>query len=185
MSSPVRFRQPSWSNILIGLAMCAAGAAAGQSVEPTPEQATAGSGDGQSYTFDDLTEGKIDGRLGKPVGTFCTVRGIWIEDPSRFKFTEWYFHVTHVDGVALPRSLEYPSYLLVDSCGGGQEKLADPVHGEVWVLRVFEGIKTYGSPSGYYDEARIPPGSGAIPFSVVSELKYVRGASSGGQSALQ
>lgn len=179
----VRYRRRRSSHILILLAICAAGAVEGQSVEQLPEGANLNdsSREDEIYTYDQLATGQIIGRLGIPIGSFCTIRGVWIEDPLRFKTTEWWFRVTHVDGNELTELLEYPSFAVINASGGGQEPLADPVVGEVWELRVFEGLTYDGPPIGYWDESRVPPGSGATSFSLQSHLNYVRGTSLGVQ----
>lgn len=132
--------------------------------------------------FDDLSGMRIIGRLGKPLGTYCSLRGQWKSDWARAKTVLWWFRVTHLDGEELEKAIEFPAFHVEAQPGRGQKALKDAREGEIWELRAYEGITTYGSPPGYFEESGFAQGAGSLPFELSSRLHYVKGVSLGADS---
>jgi hypothetical protein len=130
------------------------------------------------YSFDQLAQGRIIGKLGKPLGTYCTVRGKWITDMERWQDSLWFFHVTHIDDRELTTTIEYPAYTVNEVLVHGHKSLTrytSPKEGEIWELRAYEGMSASGAPLDYVKENHTGLEQGELMFRLRSTLNYGRG----------
>lgn len=120
---------------------------------------------------DDLASGKaiVIGRLGIPLKTMMTVRGIWMyKPPGEFprKPTRYPpFHVTHVNGKKLEKPVEFygdlvhVTYPLPWDDSDKESKEPTPSDGDIWELRVYETGKFRLRPPEFATELGEPPDS--------------------------
>lgn len=117
--------------------------------------------EGRRYiSFYDLRDRfRIIGKLGKPLGEYSTIRGIW----KRERTTRgndihrlYRFYVTHINGKLLEKNVIYDRWWDTISSYGVtplDPPVPDPEENEVWEMRVVELIKNRGLPSGFNREA--------------------------------
>ncbi|WP_232103021.1 hypothetical protein [Gimesia maris] len=136
--------------------------------------------------FDDLKDKyQIIGRLGKPVGEFHTIHGIW----KRFNFSkrQLFFEVTHVNFQKLPEPQLYPERHFKLAHPWATEKLkVDPDYSPICEYRVWESLEYFGTPDDFWKESKLPESIGIlpgfkdrekkefIPLELTSELNYVK-----------
>jgi hypothetical protein len=119
-------------------------------------------------TADDLASGKVVvvGRLGIPLKTMMTIRGVWKYPPRGkhpTKTFELSFHVTHVNDHALDepitfyRAVVHVTYPLPRE--GGDKKNAEPTpsEGDVWEIRAYETGGFRWRPAEFAKELGAPP----------------------------
>jgi hypothetical protein len=108
---------------------------------------------------------QIIGRLGQPLGSLVTIRGIWV-DPGLAKDRSLYFHVSHVNGkelaekVKLMRGQISAIYSTADRCRGRGPKPGEPwdwkydFHGRTPPPERREGAEweLLGTEMGFFDE---------------------------------
>ena len=122
-------------------------------------------------SFDELaTTYRIIGRLGKPLGEFVTVRGMWEENKENVKFGSLTMRITHIDGRECDRNLVYH----LRDVYSDTVKSVRPSHQDRWEIRGYETIEFTGTPKGYFEESRTAPGSGILPWTLSSRFIYVK-----------
>jgi len=115
--------------------------------------------------FDDLVKRRVIGRLGKPMGEYSGIRGVW--KASAFSSRTMLFHITHIDGRPLAKEIVYPRAHFYKS--GGLPivpAVPEPEDSDVWELRVVEHSVYYGTPKRFHEESGIPRGVAIIPRGV-------------------
>lgn len=108
------------------------------------------------------------GRLGKPLGTWVTIKGKWALPDSREKPSGLKFTVTHVSGTKLGRPAEFDVSLVevVDRRGNDvTPKWEDRNNfdGQTWTLKGYETGEFHIRPPEYYREIGSDPGLMAKP----------------------
>lgn len=125
--------------------------------------------------FDDLRDRyRIIGRLGKPMGEYSTIRGVWkkervIRDRRMVRFMR--FYVTHIDGRVLKESLDFDqrdgifrnySWIPLDP------PVPRPEEHNVWELRVVESMSYSGLAKNYNREIGYP---GCLELNWIPDFK--------------
>ena len=114
----------------------------------------------QSLNVTDLgTDFELIGRLGRPLGTMMTIKGIWgYPDQSNgpTKVYDLQFSITEIDGITCknPLILDVWSVHVIDK----QRRSLIPPHekhgeldGVTWELRAYETGRHYSMPQEYYN----------------------------------
>lgn len=101
-------------------------------------------------------EKEIVGRLGKPLGEFSTIKGVW-KSRGDVKFDPFEFHVIEVDGKELKNAVVFAGRDV--GCnpefGGDRPERADDV---TWEFRGYEAIESYGYPPKWRQEGILGQG---------------------------
>ena len=120
---------------------------------------------------------RIIGKLGKPLGEYSTIRGVWKRERTtigRDMRRLHRFYVTHVDGQLLKESIIFNHRWDTISSYGimpFEPPVPDPVETEVWEMRVVELMKNRGLPSGFNGEAGLIEQHNSF-FELDSVLRY-------------
>ncbi len=131
----------------------------------------------ESLKVDDIEKRYLlIGKLGKPLGEFSTIRGIW--RPTRDAFSKddpLAFFVTQIDGVATQNDIEINAVLMRDNWAFQHEEWPVPSKGAVWELRVFEDAATFGKPITARKEAGYggQQGQAGISWGLKSRMNYM------------
>lgn len=107
-------------------------------------------------SVDDLGKtADLIGRLGKPLGTWVTIKGKWALPVSREKPSGLKFTVTHVSDTKLEKPVEFDVALVnvVDRRGNDatpKEEDEDKFDGRTWTLKGYETGEFHITPPEYY-----------------------------------
>jgi hypothetical protein len=90
-------------------------------------------------TAADLASGKVVvvGKLGMPLNTMTTIRGTWQRSRSYKDAGPW-LHVTHVDGKALGKPVEFHRALVKVAFDDDDAASVKPSDGETWEIQGYE-----------------------------------------------
>jgi hypothetical protein len=104
------------------------------------------------------------GRLGKPLGTWVTIKGKWALPKEIVKDFSLRFTVTHVDGAKLAKPIEFhvAQVHAVDQRGKSvtpEFKNRNEFNGRTWTLTAYETGEFHVTPPEYYKAIGIEPGS--------------------------
>lgn len=135
-------------------------------------------------SFSDLRDRyQIIGRLGKPIGEYSKIRGVWkrervIRDRSPVRIMR--FYITHIDGRSLKVRLDFDQRDGIFTRFSLEPFAAPEPHPEefeIWELRVVESMGYAGLAKGYNSEIGYPGclELNKIPdFKLISFLRYHR-----------
>ena len=134
-------------------------------------RAPAKEGDGKlRVSVDDLGKtAELIGRLGKPLGTWVTVKGTWALPVPDAKDDSLRFTVTYVNGAKLKKPVEFDVALVqaVDRRGNDvtpKFENRDKFDGQAWTLKAYETGRFHVAPPEYDKAIGIVPGSMQEPY---------------------
>ncbi|QDT40735.1 hypothetical protein Pan241w_07930 [Gimesia alba] len=122
---------------------------------------------------------QIIGKLGKPLGEYSTIRGVWKRERATIgqRIRRFHrFYVTHIDGQELDKSVIINHrWDTISSYGVMPFKPAvpDPEETEVWEMRVVELMRNRGLAAGFNGEAGLIEQHNSF-FELVNVLRYHR-----------
>lgn len=104
------------------------------------------------------------GRLGKPLGSWVTIKGKWALPDRRVKDYSLKFTVTHVNDVKLKQPVEFNVAQVSVANSRGESVI--PKHenqkqldGQTWTLKAYETGEFHITPPEYYKAIGVEPGS--------------------------
>ncbi|HUY90676.1 MAG TPA: hypothetical protein VMV10_18215 [Pirellulales bacterium] len=109
------------------------------------------------------------GRLGKPLGTWVTVKGKWALPKKVVKDFSLRFTVTHVNGAKLEKAVEFHVTQIMAVDRRGKSIMPKPenrrkLDGQTWTLNAYETGEFHITPPEYYRAVGIVPGSMQEPY---------------------
>lgn len=116
-------------------------------------------------SVDDLGKtAELIGRLGKPLGTWMTIKGKWALPKEVVKDFSLRFTVTHMNGEKLEEPIEFrlDQIRAVDRRGNSvmpEFKDRNRFDGRTWTLTAYETGRIHVTPPEYYKAIGIEPGS--------------------------
>ena len=119
---------------------------------------------------------RVIGRLGKPVGEYSTIRGVWKRERvfrDRRTVRIMRFYVTHIDGRALDKSLDFDQrdgIFRRFSLEPLDPSVPQPEESDVWELRVVESMRCSGLVKGYNSELGYP---GCLELNWIPDFKLI------------
>ncbi len=124
----------------------------------------------EPISFDSLLSRKMLGRLDKPFGEFSTIQGEWRVDSGR-KGEPREFHVNVVDGTKLNDPIIFSDHDVECRIRTNKGRMIQPADGEVWELRTYEAIRSYGTPPNAHMERGFRGQQGMLGWRTAAVLR--------------
>lgn len=121
-------------------------------------------------SVDDLGKSaELIGRLGKPLGTWVTIKGKWALPKAVVKEYSPRFMATHVDGAKLEKPVEFNIGQVEAVDSSGKSVMPKPenrrkLDGQTWTLEAYESGEFHITPPEYYEAIGVVPGSVQTPY---------------------
>lgn len=143
----------------------AAGSIIGLRFVLAPSAAAKDEGGKIQISVDDLGKtAELVGRLGKPLGTWVTIKGKWALPDGRVKDYSLRFAVTYVNDVKLKQPVEFNVAQVSVANSRGESVIPErknqiQLDGQTWTLKAYETGELHFSPPEYYEAIGLVPGS--------------------------